>query len=291
MTVVFSPRAAGCQPIFISRPEEKIDPDTLARQLADLSRRRRITLRDERLLEHLLVTGVLSLNQVHRLLWPQARPKTAADRLSKLWQWQLLRRARPPWFRLPALGLPAEPVFGLGAGGWGWLTEAEPTAYPYRLIDADWVWRHLAAAEVYSRLAVNQPDLEWRARWRGLPELYQPADPTAVVTLRSSAGQPCPIALELVVVETIEMPAKFTRYDELAGRGQPVTVAMVIAQAAKVEQLAGNIRQRRRQPVTYLLAGWDHLLAAPSLLTTPCWLKLGWQTAPRRMALAEALDG
>ena len=173
MSVLISPQTNHTRPIIISRPEEKLDPDALGDQLADLSRRRRITCRDERLLEHLLAAGVLTLDQIRRLLWPEAAPKTAADRLSKLWGWHLLRRARSPWpdFRSPHLV--EGTIFGLGQGGWWWLCQPEPDDYAYRLIDAEWVWRQLPAAEIYTRLAVTGAAFDWQPRWRELPEPFR----------------------------------------------------------------------------------------------------------------------
>jgi hypothetical protein len=287
MTVSFTTQAAGSRPIIISRPEEKIDTEILGNQLADLARRRRITARDERLLEHSSAVGVLTLEQIRRLLWPTAKAKTAADRLSKLWHWHLVRRTRQPWPRFAPVGLATGPVFGLGVGGWYWLHKTEPADYPYWLIEAAWVWRHLLAVEIYTRLSTDRTAIEWQPRWRGLPESFTAASPMTVLTLGASRT----IALELPLAETFQLAPKLKAYDELAETNASFTVALVVPHTVPIEPLAADIAQRRRQPVIYLLAGWDALLAAPDLLNAPVWWAVERQPQFRRVALAEVLSG
>lgn len=292
MSVLISSQTNHNRPIIISRPEEKLDPDALGDQLAELARRRRITTRDEMLLEHLLAVGVLTLDQIRRLLWPEAAPKTAADRLSKLWQWHLLRRARQPWPERTTLpGIAAAPVFALGQGGWWWLAETEPDDYAYHLIDAGWVWRQLIEAEFYTRLAASGAAFDWQPRWRGLPDPFLPADPAAVVTLHRTEGQPLTLALELGIIDLFVPERRIPAYDDLAWSGPPLLVALVLRSSKDVSQAVADIRQRRRQPVSWLVTSWEQLTAAPALLTAPIWQRLDWQTAPRQVSLAETLDG
>ncbi len=69
------------QRIVATRPSQKVSRKEVREILADLSRRGRITNRDEKLLELLREFKVLSLNQIHRLLWPAAQEMTAYRRL------------------------------------------------------------------------------------------------------------------------------------------------------------------------------------------------------------------
>ncbi len=291
MSVLISPQTNHNRPIIISRPEEKLDPDALGDQLADLARRRRITRRDEMLLEHLLAAGVLTLDQIRRLLWPEATVKTAADRLSKLWQWHLLRRARQPWPERALSGIAETPVFALGQGGWWWLYQPEPDDYAYRLIDAEWVRRQLPAAEIYTRLAAAGASLTWQPRWRGLPEPFLPADPAAVVTLHRTEGQPLTLALELGIANIFEPERRIPAYDDLAWSGPPLLVALVLRRPIHIERALAALEQRRRQPVSWLVTSWEQLTAAPALLTAPIWQRLDWQAPPRQLSLAAGGDG
>ena len=43
--------------------------------------------------------------------------------------------------------------------------------------------------------------------------------------------------------------------------------------------------------MTYLLTGWDTVLATPDLVAAPVWWAVEQRTQPRRVALAEVLDG
>lgn len=290
MPVLISPQTNHNRPIIISRPEEKLDPDALGDQLADLARRRRITTRDEMLLEHLLAVGVLTLDQIRRLLWPEAAPKTAADRLSKLWQWHLIRRARPPWSEFPTPNLNPGPIFGLGQGGWWWLAEPEPENYAYRLIEAEWVWQQLPVTEIYTRLAATGASFDWQPRWRELPEPFRQADPTAVITLRRTEGQPFTLPLELGLIDSFQAKTRIKAYDELRWRETPLVVLLVVRNDREAAQAVADIRQHRQQPIPWLVSSWEQLAAAPELLHASIWQWLDWQAPPRRVSLVEVLD-
>ena len=108
------------QRIVATRPNQKVSRKEVKEILADLSRRGRITNRDEKLLELLREFNVLSLNQIHRLLWPVAQEMTAYRRLHFLEKHHLLGLARSPPAEMRQWGLPAAKVYTLDTGRRRW---------------------------------------------------------------------------------------------------------------------------------------------------------------------------
>ena len=290
MPVTFSTETISNRPILVSFPGETVDETALADQLADLHRRRRITGRDEDLLEHLLAVGLLSLDQIRRLLWPEALAKTAADRLSKLVGWRLLRRARPPEFQYPELGLIPGPIYGLGPGGWWWLSEKEPDGYPAQLFTAGWVWRQWLTSEIYTRLRLSQAEMTWLGRWQGLPAPWTRANPSATLTFTTAPDAALTVALELAVAESFDLAAKMKTYQKIAAGGRPALVALVFSSGVELEPFRDYLARFREQ-VPCLLAHWPALLVAPELLTAPLWQLAGSTAAPDKISLAEAVYG
>ncbi len=284
MPVTFSTGLIENHPIIVSFPGEAVDETALADELADLFQRRRITGRDEDLLEHLLAVGLLSLDQIRRLLWPEAQTKTAADRLSKLFGWRLLRRARSPWPRYPPAGLSPGPIYGLGAGGWQWLSEQEPDNYPTQLFTAGWVWRQWLTAEIYTRLQPSQTELTWRGRWRGLPLDWAEANPMATLTFTTAPDTAVTVALELAMAEGFDGSKKMNAYQKIAAAGQPLRVALVLPPGEVTEPLTAYLARYREQ-VPCLLIHWPELLAAPNLLDAPLWQTAASDTVSLREAV------
>ena len=73
VTTQLTAETTNIQRIVATRPSQKVSRKEVREILDDLSRRGRITNRDEKLLELLREFKVLSLNQIHRLLWPAAQ--------------------------------------------------------------------------------------------------------------------------------------------------------------------------------------------------------------------------
>ncbi len=94
MTQTLPPSAADR--IYTLRNEDSLDRQALLATINELARNGRVTSRDEHLLELLREVSVLSLDQVRRLLWGEAKEKTAYDRLSFLLNKHLLASARVP---------------------------------------------------------------------------------------------------------------------------------------------------------------------------------------------------
>jgi len=290
MPVTFTTGSISNRPILVSFPGEAVDETALADHLADLHRRRRITGRDEDLLEYLLAAGLLSLDQIRRLLWPEALAKTAADRLTKLVGWRLLRRARSPEFQYPELGLIPGPIYGLGPGGWWWLSEKEPDGYAAQLFTAGWVWRQWLTAEIYTRLRLSQAEMTWLGRWQGLPAAWAAANPSATLTFTTAPDAALTVALELAVVESFDLAAKMKAYQKIAAGGRPALVALVFSSGVELEPFRDYLARFREQ-VPCLLAHWPALLAGPELLTAPLWQLAGSTAAPDKISLAEAVYG
>ena len=82
MPLVAQQQPVSADKIYVTHPDAKIDREALKERLARLAQKGGITERDERLLEYLRELNVLSLNQVHRLMFPEAKERTAYQRMS-----------------------------------------------------------------------------------------------------------------------------------------------------------------------------------------------------------------
>lgn len=154
--------------IYATLPDRSPDRDTLAMQLSELTRRGGITDRDERILEYLRELYVLSLDQMQRLFWPDARQITAYQRLHHLQKQYLLAAARVPRAGMQAWGLPVCKVYTLGEGGRLWLKD-EVTGQRAAYLRRDQVLHDLLVAEVVVRLAeaARGRGDGWSLAWSG----------------------------------------------------------------------------------------------------------------------------
>ncbi|GAB4432937.1 MAG: hypothetical protein Kow0031_14400 [Anaerolineae bacterium] len=270
--------------IFVSRPEAKVDPAELGQTLTWLGRTRRITERDELVLETLQDLGVLSLDQLQRLFWPEAKASTAADRLSKLLSWHLLRMARQPWRKFPADGLSPEAVYGVGPGGFLWFGDDEPENYAYHLIDPAWVWRQLRLAEFYTRLHAGLQTYNKPVSLRWFNPLMEPwlADLTQITPAALLQLGHFVFWLEPDRPDWAKVVAGYDRLaqqqwsapPELELPAQPQGVLVITVSTDRIAELAWEVAQRREAAVAYLFVAWPDLLASPNPLTAPIWLRL-----------------
>lgn len=147
---------AQAQPIEVKRiyttQAEGVDRQKLKAMLEDLNRQGRLTERDERLLEYLQEVNVLSLDQVQRLLWPEAKLVTAYQRLRFLLNHYLLNAARVPRAGMTAWGLLVSKVYALGPAGHLWLKEEVSSGHVTRHLKRDQVLHDLLVAELCVRL-------------------------------------------------------------------------------------------------------------------------------------------
>ncbi|RMF05242.1 MAG: hypothetical protein D6768_01495, partial [Chloroflexi bacterium] len=256
--------------IFVSRPEARVDLVELGQTLTWLGRTRRITERDEMVLETLLTLGVLSLNQLQRLFWPKAKAATAADRLSKLLGWHLLRMARQPWRKFPDNGLSPGPVYGAGPGGFLWFGNEEPESYAYHLIDPAWVWHHLRPAELYVRLHQAVRSLKTPLSLRWFSALQEP--------WLAGLTQITPAALlqmgKIVCWLELDRPdwvKHIAGYDKLVQQQWsppsklelptgPQGVLVITDSTDRIAELAKIVAHRRATAMSYLFVAWPDLL-------------------------------
>lgn len=277
---------SAARQIFVSRPEAKVDPVELGQTLTWLGRTRRITERDELVLETLQDLGVLSLDQLQRLFWPEAKASTAADRLSKLLSWHLLRMARQPWRKFPADGLSPEAVYGVGPGGFLWFGDDEPENYAYHLIDPAWVWRQLRLAEFYTRLYEGLQTYNKPVSLRWFNPLMEPwlADLTQITpaALLQFGNLVCWLELDRpdwgksVAAYDQLTRQKWSAPPELALPTRPQWVLLLTDSTERIAELGRTIAQRRETALGYIFVAWPDLLAHPTPLSGPFW----WQLPP-----------
>jgi|GEM_PF-2652024 len=286
--------------IYATRPVG-IDRQKVRETLADLARRGRITNRDERLFECLRELNVLSLDQIWRLFWPQAKEITAYNRLYFLMKHHLLSGARVPATEMREWGLPVRKVYALGIGGWLWLKEEVSRTLSTRHLRREQVLHDLLVAELYVRLAegVQQRGQAWNITWAGeqAASFYGNGDtpiiaPDGLAIIRQQRGEK--IAALPIFVE-------FDKGREAHGRpssdwGRKVHgynrffsgnwkmhpqlhdapafpwVAVITHGAQRLLNLAQAIKKHRREAVVYYLALWQDLRDSSDILTAPAWL-------------------
>ncbi len=279
-----------------------LDRQKLKALLEELSRRGRITERDERLLEYLRELNVLSLNQVQRLLWSAAKAVTAYQRLRFLLNNYLLSAARVPRAGLAAWGLPVSKVYALGQAGQVWLREEVNFNPVSRHLKRDQVLHDLLVAEVCVRLTeiTRKRGESWSLAWAGeraasyypYPDEAPVIEPDGLGIVRQQRGSKTavlPFFVELDASrESHSRPSsdwgrKVIGYDrfhagewrqhpELLGLATFPLVAVITHGEQRLQNLAEAILEHRRQPVLYYLTLWEDLLSGEDLLATPVWL-------------------
>lgn len=293
--------------IFITRYGD-IDPKALKAELAARAIAGQVTARDERLLEYLRELHVLSLNQVQRLLWPDARPRTAYNRLAALKNYRLISYARVPAAEMRRRGLPAGRVYALNLGGWMWLQQEVSPDIVARSLRREQILHDLLVAEVCVRVieATRRRGAAWEVAWAGdeasayyerrehdkkTPPDLAP-DGLAVIRRRSREGVAAlPLFLEMDTGReahgrpSSDWGRKVGRYNLFAGgqwRQHPQladlpafpAVAVITHGEQRLLNLAHAIQEHRKTPVGYYLALWDDLTGAEDILSAPVWLML-----------------
>jgi DNA-binding PadR family transcriptional regulator len=289
--------------IYTPRGEDGLDRQALRAAIDELARHGRITGRDERLLEVLREVSVLSLDQVRRLLWAEAKEKTAYSRLSFLLNQHLLTSARTPRSGMKTWGLLVRKVYALGPAGRLWLQEEVNNGHVPRYLKRDQVLHDLLAAEFFIRLseAVLRRGEAWSLSWAGerLASYWPKADAApaiapdglSIVRQRHSNGKVAtlPFFVEMdagreahgrlssdwgrkVVGYDRFMASQWEQHPELGDLEAFPLVAVITHGHQRLLNLVSSITEKRQQPVIYYLALWLDLMAGQDVLTAPVWL-------------------
>jgi hypothetical protein len=292
--------------IYATVPAPQVDRQALVERLSELAGRGRITERDEDLLVYLSQLNVLSLDQVQRLLWPNARQSTAYQRLYILHKHHLLASARVPRTGMQKWGLPVCKVYTLGEGGRIWL-RMEVNGRRAHHLRRDQVLHDLLVAEVMLRFseAARRRGNAWSAAWAGEQQagLYEkPGDapvaaPDGLAVLQAQVGgkrATMPLFVELDAGReahgrpSSDWGRKIAGYDRfyagewtghaaLGSLPSFPAVAVITHGEGRLLNLAHAIQEHRRQPVVYYLAVWEDLFQGQDtteadILTRPAWL-------------------
>lgn len=286
--------------IIASHPD-KIDVKVVEAKLAELTESGRITERDESLLEHLREFGVLSLNQIHRLLWPDAIERVAYNRLYALSKYYLVGGARIPSAEMTSWKLPVRKVYTLGAGGWGWLLGQVSKSSSLSHLRRDQVIHDLLVAEIYVRLveAIRARGEEWSVAWAGEKaascynannSLILSPDGLAIVKRQQdNKTSMLPFFIELDKSrEAHGRPSsdwghKVGGYDyfftnnwkahpQLMDCPAFPWVLVITHGQQRLLNLAQSILKHRKTPVVYFMALWDELIDSQDFMTAPVWL-------------------
>ncbi len=300
MAIVIQQQSVATKRIFTTQASG-LDRRQLKVVLAGLKEKRRITERDERLLEYLRELRVLSLNQVQRLLWPRAKPVTADKRLQFLLNHHLLAYARIPRSGMQDWGLPVSKVYALGDGGRVWL-EDKVDDKPATLLKRNQVLHDLLVAEVCARLteATLTRGPTWRLAWagekaagfcpkRGEAPLIAPDGLSVVAQKKGRKRAQLPLFLELDASREAHgrpssdwgrkvngydrfCAAKWRQHPELSNLTTFPLVAVVTHGEQRLQNLVAAINKHRQQKVIYYLALWEDLVDGDDLLAAPAWL-------------------
>jgi hypothetical protein len=283
-----------------------LDRQKVKQSLAELIEQGRITNRDEQLFEYLRELNVLSLDQIRRLLWSQAKETTAYNRLYFLSRQYLLSQARVPAAGMREWGLPVRNVYTLGLGGWLWLRQEVNQSLVSRQLRREQVLHDLLNAEVYVRLveATRSRGEAWSVTWAGeeAASCYASSRdrtpllvPDSLAVIRQQRGRqvavlPCFIELdkgrEAHGRPSSDWGRKVHGYDRLADsewRLHPQLgnlpefplVAVITHGAQRLLNLAQAIIKHRKEAVTYCLALWSDLMdREEDILAAPAWLSI-----------------
>ena len=283
-----------------------IDRHKVKQILADLIERGRITNRDEQLFEYLRELNVLSLAQIRRLLWPQAKETTAYNRLYFLSKHYLLSSARVPVLGMTEWGLPSRNVYSLGVGGWLWLRQEVNPSLASRQLRREQVLHDLLVAEVYVRL-VETARLRgetWSISWAGAEaasfyaatrDQIPVMAPDGLAIVRQQRGDQVAVLPFLLELDkgreahgrpSSDWGRKVHGYDrfyagdwslhpQLSSLPEFPLVAVITHGAQRLLNLAQAIVKHRKEHVTYCLALWtDVMLATEDILLAPAWLTI-----------------
>jgi len=282
------------------------DTATLRRVMFDLVQRGALTERDEQLMEYLRELNVLSLNQIHRLLWSSTvTQKAVYNRVHSLMKYQIFAGARTPRAEMRALGLGAAKVYALGPMGRLWLKQEVDDAFVARFLKRSQVLHDLMVAEIFVRMTERTRELgkRWSFEWAGeyATTLYETGGTNMPVPVVSPDG--LGILRQHIEGETASLPffvemdagreahgryssdwgRKIIGYDRwfaMNWRTHPTLndlptfpVVLVITHGKqRLLNLAQAIQQKRKKPVIYYLCLWKELIAADDIFSAPLWL-------------------
>lgn len=272
----------------------------------DLAQRGAITERDERLMEYLREVNVLSLNQIHRLLWSASvKPKTVYNRVHRMVQAYLFAGARTPRAEMRARGLTPAKVYTLGPLGRLWLTREVDDAFVARFLKRAQVLHDLMVAEVFVRMTEHTFALgpHWSFSWAGetASTLYETGVTNVPVPVVAPDGlgvlrqhvdgevASLPFFIEMDAGrEAYGRPSSdwgrkilgYDRWFALNWRTHPALndlpafpVVLVITHGSqRLLNLAEAISRKRKKPVIYYLCLWHDLIAHADIFSTPVWL-------------------
>ncbi len=307
MPLVAQQQPISAEKIYATHPDAKIDRDELKERLARLSKKGGITERDERLLEYLRELNVLSLNQIHRLMFPEAKERTAYQRMVCLGKNMLLGSARIPRNGMKNWGLPVGKVYSLGAGGRLWLKDEVNNDYVARYLKRDQVLHDLLVAEfcvhlieaVYRRgeawslTWVNERSASYYAHEHDTSPVIAPDGLAIIRQRRGGKAASLPFFIELDASReahgrpSSDWGRKVIGYDQFRGTderwkthpqllGTPAfpLVTVITHGEQRLLNLASAINEHRKNQVVYYLALWEDLMAAEDILKAPAWLIL-----------------
>jgi len=290
--------------IIASHPD-KIDVKLVEAKLAELTEAGRITERDESLLEHLREFSVLSLDQVHRLLWPDTLERVAYNRLYALSKYYLVGGARVPSAEMVSWKLPVRKVYTLGAGGWGWILGQVSKSSSVSHLRRDQVIHDLLVAEIYVRVweAIRRrstEDEEWDVAWAGekAASCYGPnnslilsPDGLAIVKQQRDEHRSAMLPFFIELDKSREAHGrpssdwghKVGGYDfffsnswkthpQLTECPSFPWVLVITHGQQRLSNLAQSILQHRKTPVIYFMGLWEDVIGADDFMTAPIWL-------------------
>jgi len=306
MTLVARLKPVTTDKIYVDRgqpPEE--DLKKLKETLNRLASNGGITERDEQLLEYLRELSVLSIDQIHRLMFPQAKLRTAYQRMVTLGKNKLISSARIPRTGMQEWGLPVGKVYSLGVGGRLWLAEEVNSEVIPRHLKRDQVLHDLLVSETCMRLieAVYRRGQAWSLTWvnERAASFYaheQDHYPTLMpdglaVVRRKQAGKSASLPFFLELDSSREAHGRpssdwgrkimgydqfrdnddqWKRHPHLAGLPNFPLVAVVTHGEQRLHHLAAAIAEKRKNPVIYYMALWEDLAAGDDILKAPAWL-------------------
>ena len=296
--------------IYVDRdhpPEKEEDIKKLRDNLSKLSKKGGITERDEQLLEYLRELNVLSIDQIHRLMFPGAKLRTAYQRMVTLGKHKLISSARVPRTGMQGWGLPVGKVYSLGIGGRLWLTDEVNNDYVPRHLKRDQVLHDLLVSELCLSLieAVYRRGEAWSLTWineRAASFYAHERDnyPTIIpdglgIIRRRRGGKAAslPFFIEMDASReahgrpSSDWGRKVIGYDQFRGTddrwkthpqltGLPnfPVVAVVTHGEQRMLNLAGAINEKRKNQVVYYIALWEDLMSGDDILKAPAWLIL-----------------
>lgn len=283
-----------------------VSRETLQTEMISLARRGAVTERDERLMEYLRELNVLSLPQIHRLLWPDdVQQKTVYNRIHRLVKYHIFAGARTPRAEMRAMGLQPGKVYTLGPLGRLWLKQEVDDVFVARFLKRNQVLHDLMVSEVFVRMTERTFILgeQWSLGWAGeyTASLYETGATNTPVPILAPDGlgilrqsidgttSSLPFFIEMDAGReahgrpSSDWGRKIIGYDRWFAanwRTHPALnnlpafpVVLVITHGKqRLLNLAQAIKQKRKKPVVFYLTLWNDLISADDIFSAPVWL-------------------